>query len=317
MKLHADPTGFDACLRHLLSTATIEVIPHNGAEDKVLAVPAGAAVNITCSSRFGLQRTIDLVASARANGYNVVPHLAARMIESDRDLRDFVHRIVDLGVTDLHVVGGDANKPVGRFLDTESILIALNEFDHGLTRLGVECHPEGLPDILDRDLTEALRRQQEHADYMVSQVCFDSATLVAWLRQIRTAGVNLPLRVGLASPLKMAKLAELSMSIGFGQTLRSLAKQTGMLRNLALGRTYAPEQFLTDIGPALLSPDLRIEGIHLFSFNQIGSTVQWQLTENRRTTKRRYALVATAVQTRRRLAESAITLDPRLSCRAR
>lgn len=263
MKLHADPTGFDACLRHLVSTAAIHVIPHRGAQDKVLAVPAGATVNIACSPRFGLQRTIDHVASAIHNGYRVVPHLDAGMIESDRDLRDFVHRIVDLGVTDLYVSGGEPNKPLAKSFDAESTLIALNEFDHGLMRLGVACHPEGHPNIDDRDLTEALRRKQEYANYMVSQVCFDPAALVAWLRRIRAAGVTLPLHLGLAGPLKVAKMAALSKSMGVGQSLRFLAIQLGMIGNLARGSRYAPEQFLMDIGPALLSPDLKIEGIQI------------------------------------------------------
>lgn len=276
MKLHADPTGFDACLRHLVSSAAMEVIPHKGVEDKVLAVPSGATVNITCSPRFGLQRTIDHVASALRHGYRVVPHLDARMIGSHTDLRDFVNRVVDLGVTDLFVFGEDANKPRGKFFDAESILIALQEFEHGLTHLGIACHPEGHPDIDGWDLDEALHRKQEYANYMVSQVCFDPAALVAWLKRIRAGGVELPLHLGIAAPLNVAKLADLSMSIGVGQTLRFLAKQFGMIGNLAPGRTYTPEQFLIDIGPAFLSPELKIEGIHLFSFNQIDATVAWQ-----------------------------------------
>jgi methylenetetrahydrofolate reductase (NADPH) len=270
------PVEFDEWVRKRVSEANIEVIPLKGAEEKIQAVPTGATVTITCSPKFGLERTIDHVIAAVGKGYRVVPHLAARMVESEHMLRDFVHRIVDLGVTDLYVVGGDADQPMGTFFDAESILRALTEFDHGLTRLGVGCYPEGHPKIDRLALAEALHRKQEYADYMVSQLCFDPHALVGWLQETRTAGVTLPLRIGLAAPLKAAKLAELSMRIGVGSSLRFLTKQHGIVGNLVLGRHYAPEQLLTDIGPDLMSADLNVEGIHLFSFNQIDATVSWQ-----------------------------------------
>ncbi|ANS32330.1 hypothetical protein R1CP_39190 (plasmid) [Rhodococcus opacus] len=272
----ARPVDVNECVRTLVADANIEVIPLKGADEKIHSAPTGTTVTITCSPKFGLERTVQHVASAISQGYQVVPHLAARMVESEQMLRDFIRRIVDLGVTDLYVVGGDADQPLGKFYDAESILLALREFDHGLTRLGVGCYPEGHPKIENEALIESLVRKQEYADYMVSQLCFDAGALVTWLRQVRSRGIVLPVRVGLAAPLKTAKLAELSIKIGVGRSLRFLTKQHGLLGNLVLGRDYAPEQLLIDIGPDLLSSDLDVEGIHLFSFNQIEATVDWQ-----------------------------------------
>lgn len=270
------PVEFSERVRALIAGANLEIIPLKGADDKVRSVPPGTKITITCSPKFGLERSLDHVASAVQHGYRVVPHLAARMVESDQDLRNFVRRIEDIGITDLYVVGGDADEPLGRFFDAESILVALSEFDHGLTRLGVGCYPEGHPKIDNEALAEALRRKQQYADYMVSQLCFDVNALVAWLQQTREVGVTLPLWIGLAAPLKTVKLAELSLKIGVGQSLRFLTKQHKMFGNLVLGRNYAPEQLLNDIGPDLLSPELNVEGVHLFSFNQIDATVNWQ-----------------------------------------
>jgi len=274
--LQAVPADFDLWVRNLVWEANIEIIPLKGADQKVKAVPRGGTLTMTCSPKFGLDRTVEHVASAIASGYSVVPHLAARMVESDQHLRDFVSRVVDLGVTDLYVVGGDADTPLGKFFDAESVLMALREFDHGLSRLGVGCYPEGHPKIDSDELAGALRRKQEYADYMVSQLCFDPVALVNWLKTTRAQGITMPLRVGLAAPLKAAKLAELSVRIGVGQSLRYLTKQHGLIGNLVLGRNYAPEQLLIDMGPALMSPELNIEGVHLFSFNQIDATVDWQ-----------------------------------------
>jgi methylenetetrahydrofolate reductase (NADPH) len=71
------PVEFDEWVRKQASEANIEVIPLKGAEEKIQAVPTGATVTITCSPKFGLERTIDHVIAAVGKGYRVVPHLAA------------------------------------------------------------------------------------------------------------------------------------------------------------------------------------------------------------------------------------------------
>jgi methylenetetrahydrofolate reductase (NADPH) len=259
----------------LVRETHLEVIPLRGAEDKLRAVPAGATVTITCSPTFGLDRTLDHAAAALDAGYQVIPHLAARQVTDRHALAQFVKRLDGLGVSTLYVIGGDGD-PVGEYHEADQILRELRGFEHGLTRLGVGCYPEGHPKISDEDLLEALLRKQELADYMVSQLCFDAATNVAWLRGVRAAGVHLPLRIGLAAPLKVTKLLELSLKIGVGSSVRFLSKQQGFVSNILLGRAYEPERLLLDMGEALLEPALGIEGAHLFTFNQIDASVDWQ-----------------------------------------
>jgi methylenetetrahydrofolate reductase (NADPH) len=260
----------------LVRSATIEVIPLRGAEAKVASIPAGTTVTVTCSPKFGLARTLDHVAAARATGHRVVPHLAARMVADGRELREFVRRVTDLGVDDLYVIGGDGEQPVGIFAEASQILEELRGFDHGLKRIGVGCYPEGHPSIGPDALFDALARKQRYADYMVSQLCFDAAALVGWLRRTRDAGITLPLRIGLAAPLQIRKLIELSLRIGVGQSVRYLSKQSGFVGNLLLGRTYEPADLLGGINRLAPFHALGVEGLHLFSFNQIEATVDWQ-----------------------------------------
>lgn len=260
----------------LVRSATIEVIPLKGAEGKVASVPTGTTVTITCSPKFGLARTLDHVAAARATGHRVVPHLAARMVADRRELRDFVRRVTDLGVDDLYVIGGDGEQPVGRFAEASQILEELRGFDHGLRRIGIGCYPEGHPSIAPEALFDALVRKQQYADYLVSQLCFDADALVGWLRTTRDAGIHLPLRIGLAAPLQIRKLIELSLRIGVGQSVRYLSKQNGFLGNVLLGRAYEPADLLNGIKSRAPFHALGVEGLHLFSFNQIEATVDWQ-----------------------------------------
>jgi methylenetetrahydrofolate reductase (NADPH) len=271
-----DSTAVPHRISELVAAAACEVIPLKGADQKVSGVPRATPLTITCSPKFGLERTLEHVASAAAQGFRVVPHLAARMVGDEKALRRFVSRIVDLGVDELFVIGGDGEAPVGKFASAGEVLESLTHFDHGLRRIGVGCYPEGHPKIDDADLIQALRDKQESADYMVSQLCFDAASLTRWIDKIRSAGVRLPLRIGLAAPIRTARLLELSMKIGVGQSVRYLKKQHGMMRSLLLGRSYAPERLLTAMGQHLTDAAAGIEGLHVFTFNQLDVTVDWQ-----------------------------------------
>jgi methylenetetrahydrofolate reductase (NADPH) len=261
----------------LIASAALEVIPLKGAEGQVLAAPRASTITVTCSPKLGFERTLAHVAAAVGNGYRVVPHLAARMVPDRTALRRFVCEIGNLGVDDLYVIGGDAEEPLGVFAAAGEVLDELSHFDHGLRRIGVACYPEGHPRISDDRLLEALLAKQVHADYMVSQLCFDSRALVRWIEDVRASGVSLPMRIGLAAPIKMTRLAELSLRIGVGQSLRYLTKQHGMVGHLMFGRSYAPETLLLEMGETLgAADDLGIEGLHIFTFNQVDITVGWQ-----------------------------------------
>ena len=266
----------DAAVRRLVETARIEVIPLKGVEARMVAIPTSTTVTITISPKFGLERTLDHTAAAVKLGHRVVPHLAARQLADEAQLRDVLHRLDELGVCDLYVIGGDADPPAGVYTEAADVLEAMEDIDHGITSIGVGCYPEGHPKISDEALAEALMRKQRYADYMVSQLCFDAKTAVSWLERTRSLGVTLPLHIGLAAPMNTRKLAELSLRIGVGSSLRYLTKQHGILSNLLLRSDYRPEKFLHAVGAKLLDANLAIEGVHLFSFNQIEATVAWQ-----------------------------------------
>ncbi|TKA09485.1 methylenetetrahydrofolate reductase [Actinacidiphila oryziradicis] len=260
----------------LATGANVEVIPLRGVEQKLSEIPINTTVTVTCSPKFGLDRTLDYAELAVKTGHRVVPHLAARQVADKAELLGFVRRLDALGVKDLYVIGGDAATPAGDYTSAAELIEALGAIDHGLERIGVACYPEGHPKIADNELLDALRRKQPHAHYMVSQLCFDVDTLVSWLRRMRSAGIELPLRLGLAAPMNILKLTELSIKIGVGSSVRFLTKQHGLVGSLLRGSSYQPEELLYRIGAELTSDELRIEGLHLFSFNQISATVGWQ-----------------------------------------
>jgi methylenetetrahydrofolate reductase (NADPH) len=260
----------------VVRAASIEVIPLSGARHELGLVPPGSTITITCSPRLGIGATLDLAEVAVAAGHRVVPHLAARQIRDDAELADVVARLRDRAVDDVFVIGGDADRPVGGFDSAGDLLEAFERGGHTFASVGVACYPEGHPVIPGPVLRAELLRKQRLADYMISQLCFDAAALVSWLGRSRDAGINLPLRIGIAAPLKARKLVELSMRIGVGSSLRFLTKQRGFVNNMLIGGRYEPEHLLQDVRRIAALDDLGISGLHIFSFNDVAGATAWQ-----------------------------------------
>ncbi|MHB1511222.1 MAG: methylenetetrahydrofolate reductase [Acidimicrobiales bacterium] len=260
----------------LVSSAAIEFIPLKGAEEKLQTIPKGAKLTITCSVKLGLDRTIEHAERAVRSGYRVVPHLPARQVPGKAALADMLARFRDAGVKDIFVIGGDAGEQAGSFSSAAELLESLAGIDHELETIGIGCYPEGHPKISDEVLLEALLAKQPFANYMVSQLCFDPGAMVAWLERMRSAGITLPLHVGLAAPMQIHKLVELSLKIGVGTSVRYLTKQHGLVGSLIRGSSYRPEDLLVGMGASLVSSALAVEGLHVFSFNQIAQTLEWQ-----------------------------------------
>src|SRR4051795_5956697 len=91
----------------LLRHARYEVLPTPSTEDKVLAaLPTDRIVTVTASPGKGLESTFALAERLARGGYQVVPHLAARMISGRSELTEICDRLVGQGISSVFVPGG-------------------------------------------------------------------------------------------------------------------------------------------------------------------------------------------------------------------
>jgi methylenetetrahydrofolate reductase (NADPH) len=264
----------DGRVARLLAAPRYEIIPVRGIEAKVEQLPVGAQVTVTASPSHGLGRTVELAERLAASGYVVVPHLAARMVSSRRELIVVVERLAAAGIDQAFVVGGDASPPAGPYSEAGDLLDELAGLDHPFTRIGVGGYPEGHPLIPDDKLLEALRRKQPHAAYVVTQLCFDADVLAAWEQTIRAEGIDLPVVVGLPGVVDRRRLAAISLQTGVGASLRYLRKNRDQLSALLRSRRYDPTTLTRAVAVRLRDKDLNA-GVHLFTFNQLESTRAW------------------------------------------
>jgi methylenetetrahydrofolate reductase (NADPH) len=109
---------------------------------------------------------------------------------------------------------------------------------------------------------------------MASQLCFEAETLKHWLEQTRLAGITLPLQIGVAGVVDLAKLLSISTRIGVGDSIRYFTKHTGNVLKLMGG--YKPGDLLDKLVPIYADPYFNIEGFHIYTFNNLQKTEAWR-----------------------------------------
>ncbi len=267
-------------LAGLLEQAYMEVIPTKTIVDRLVHVPRHSYVSITCSPTHGIDPTLELTEKLRAlpeeRRLKLVPHVAARVVRDKGHLREILARLDGLGVESVFVPGGDATTPAGDYDNSLDLLRDMADIGHRIVDVGIASHPEGHPLVDDAELLRLLGEKQPLATYLVTQMCFDPAVLIRWLRRIRGEGIALPAWIGLPGVAEIPKLISLSLRIGVGQSVNVLKKQKGLVRKMLSAKPYSPDELLAGLQPHLDDPALNIPGFHLFSFNNIEATERWR-----------------------------------------
>jgi methylenetetrahydrofolate reductase (NADPH) len=262
-------------LPELLERARFEVIPMSGVSEEVEGnLPVGSVVTVTCSPTRGPDVTMDFAERFARDGYEVVPHVSARTVQSRDHLQELVGRTKAAGMKELFVIGGDAAEPAGPYREAAEVLVELG--DAGLERIGVGGYPEGHPLIGDEVLLDALSKKEKYADYVATQICFSPGAVIDWIERVRERGIELPVYLGMAGSVKRRKLLEISLRVGVGDSLRYLTKHGNLVTRLMRRSGYTPDEFVSHVEPFIGNADYGIAGFHVFTFNQVGTTERWR-----------------------------------------
>jgi methylenetetrahydrofolate reductase (NADPH) len=253
------------------------VLPTASTEQSVLEwVPRDVVVTVTASPVKGLEPTLELAGRLAANGYCAVPHLSARLVKDKAHLTDIVDRLRAAGITDIFVPAGDADPPAGPFTSALALLEELDQLGRPFANVGVTGYPQSHPVIGDDVTIQAMWDKRRYATYLVSNLCFDPRTLRQWVRRVRARGVTLPLFVGLAGPLERTRLLKMAAKAGVAESSRFLTRHGEWFVRLGAPGAYSPERLLGDVGSALTADGAGVDGLHIFTFNQVQQTEQWR-----------------------------------------
>jgi methylenetetrahydrofolate reductase (NADPH) len=222
-----------------------------------------------------MEVTLELAEWVAAQGHDVIPHFSARLMRDRAQLRDLIARAKTAGMRKVFVVGGDG-EPSGEFKDGLDLLRAMEEVGHHFEEVGVPSYPEGHVQIADDVLMRVLKEKNKYSNATATQMSFNPSAVAEWIGRIRQEGVTLPIFLGVAGVVELTKLMTIAARIGVADSARYLTKQRHLVGRLAAQGSFGPDAFLKSLAPTIEEPEAKVHGLHVFTFNQVGTTAAWQ-----------------------------------------
>src|SRR3712207_3483666 len=108
-----------------------EVIQLGGVEEAIVEhVTKSIKITVTASPKKGIEETLRLAERLAGRGYEVAPHISARLVRDEAHLEDVLGRLREAGIKDVFVIAGDADEPAGKFEDAAALLRTMAEIGH-------------------------------------------------------------------------------------------------------------------------------------------------------------------------------------------
>lgn len=220
------------------------------------------------------ENTVDLVASLQNNlAIHAMAHLTC-LGHSQVDLSKILDRLSDKHVPAIMALRGDPPQGETTFrphpygFAHASDLIGFIKDGWPQFKIGCAAYPEGHPESIlsdgsrtsDRDIAFLKLKQDNGADFAVTQLFFDNAVYYAFVEKARAAGITIPLLPGIM-PMTSAKQIERFIALS-GCSIPDALRQAASAENVeAAGFRFALGQcrdLLAHGAP----------GIHLYTLNQ-------------------------------------------------
>lgn len=255
---------------------SLEVTRPSASEIAALAdlLPAHTPVYFSAVPTVTPQELVTAATQLRNGGQEPVIHIAARRIPTVADLHDLVARLRgEADVRQLLVIGGDIDN-AGDFPDALAVIQKGRLREAGIEEIGIAGYPEGHVRIEPERLEAALDQKIAAARaaglcvHIASQFSFDPDAVVGWLKRLRTCGISVPVKVGMAGPTSFTALLRYAKRCGVNASLRGLTSGVGA-------------GLIGNVGPdAILAALTEASGIgdtapHYFSFGGVLRTAQY------------------------------------------
>ena len=273
--------------KDFISGYSIEVVPNSAAKIESFKeiLPINTRVYIAHLETENIATMVTTAKGINEEGFTVMPHIPARIIQNQTMLNDWIAMYQnEAGVKEALLLAGGSTKPVGDY-DSSIQVIESGLFDKaGFKRLHIAGHPEGSKDIDPdggmKNVFEALSWKQEFSNRtdaamaIATQFCFDAEVVNKWAKNIKDAGIDIPIHIGIAGPAKLQTLLKFSVECGIGASMKILTKRAKDLTKLLL--PDKPTKMLNDLSEyKYKDPTLNIQQGHFFPIGGIKQTTDW------------------------------------------
>ncbi|MVO14567.1 methylenetetrahydrofolate reductase [Parasedimentitalea huanghaiensis] len=232
----------------------------------------------------------DMIATAKKlndQGFPVMPHFPARIIQDHAMLADWIARYQgEADVKQALLLAGGVKDPHGDF-ESSMQLLETGLFDKaGFRSLHVAGHPEGNrdidPDGSDKNVVEALKWKQKFSERtdakmaLATQFAFEADPIIEWADALSDAGIDIPIHIGIAGPAKLQTLIKFAIACGVGPSLKVLQKRAMDVTKLLL--PYEPTDVITKLAAhKAANPDFNITNVHFFPLGGIKTNANWAI----------------------------------------
>ena len=270
-------------IKQAVSQWSIEVTPASAAKIDSFCnyLDPGTTVNVTFLPGSDPMDTVLVAERLHNDGMCPVPHIAARSLRDREQLDDLLAALASRAkVKEVLVIGGGVDKPIGEYASSLEVLETGLLQKHKIFTVGVAGHPEGSPDISEKNIGEALKlkndlaKKSELSMYIETQFCFDAAVVLDWERRVRREGNELPIRIGIPGPATIKTLFRFAKISGIGPSMRFISKQA---RNVAkLVTIQSPHMLIANLAKGMAEDqNCLIEHFHFYPFGGFGKTSEY------------------------------------------
>lgn len=226
-----------------------------------------------------LEMRIAAAKAVRRLGFEPMPHFSARRFKTMEEFEEMAKTVVDeAGVWRAFVIAGDPPEAEGPFEDTSAILKTGVLEKAGFRAIGIGGHPEGHPNMSDQQTWDVLHSKiaeiegRGMAALIVTQFGFDPDRFLAWLKELRERGIEVPVRIGVPGPAGIKKLLRFAARCGVGASASVMKKYGVSITNL-IG-TAGPDKMVDDFARGLGPEHGRVR-LHFYPFGGLRATVEW------------------------------------------
>lgn len=246
-----------------------------------LSLEPGTAVFVPKMPTQTIEQKLFQIRILREVGLNPVPHIVARQLTSEEELRGFLNRaVVEGNVEKVLLIGGDGFNPAGPFKDAAAVLASGLLREAGIRKVSVGGYPDGHPQVPESVLRADLQNKMEIARAegidlsIVTQFSFSPGNIVEYCDNVESWAPGVPVYAGLAGPTSPAQLLRFAKICGVSMSLKG-ANRLG-LNAIKLASNGGPDGQVTKLAQSRVADLARnLAGIHLFSFGGFVPSSEW------------------------------------------